>query len=415
MGVTIQKQSVRSVYFNAAYWTSYFAAAYNNNLFKWNTDTIKTIATGEIWFNGTLKFTKLVPGSAGPQFNVEEVIKSLFGNFNDTVAYILSDVVIFDANLCNVTTIKLKLIYTDTTTDEIDVTGYYLKAVRQHHDQFASSMYYFESDFIFGSPVGGLETCRALMPTGINKTGFTQKLRIFKGYPQDLSVIAKTVNNNLQFTLFTPSGTYIGFENKTITAGSRTNKYVQRIILSDGQNIVPIFNTFPQTKGKLQIASMFDDGTAPNSIYNFLYELVDDCGVYIKWLNSCGGYSYWLFNKDTKTTFNAKSKGTISTNDGELSFASDENNIGTEATEKIQVTTQNLDSDYLKYVSDIATSPAVYLYMKPKDTLAYANGNIDVWLKLPQIVGFQYPKKSSANIYAVSFEFILPKIFTQTL
>ena len=97
-------------------------------------------------------------------------------------------------------------------------------------------MYLYESDYLLATPGTGSELARALMPTGINKDQFTQRLKIFKGYPQDISIITKPTHNNLQFTLFPVTGSSLGFENRTIavSSGLRTDKWVQRVILSDG-------------------------------------------------------------------------------------------------------------------------------------------------------------------------------------
>ena len=338
MSVTVIKQIAREVEFAGNTRDSYFAAAYNNNYFEW-TGTGAGIKDGEIWFNGTVKFTKLQGIGGNFKFNVIEYIKSLFGYFDDTSVYQYSDVVVFESNLSKVVSVKLVVNYDDDSSDEIDLTAYFIPAVRQHWDYLKTSMYLHESDYLLATPMSGSEFCRALMPTGVAKNLFSQRLRIYKGYPQDITIITKPLHDNLQFTLFPITGSALGYENRTITVadGDRTNKWAQRVILSDGVDTLAILSTYPQTKGRMQIGSSADSGTGPTSIFTFTYEMIDECGTYVKWRNAAGGWSYWLFNKNTRSLIDAKSRGTVNINDGDLSFNSDEENLGVDATEKIVV------------------------------------------------------------------------------
>lgn len=412
MSVTVIKQIAREVDFAGNTRDSYFAAAYNNNYFEW-TGTGAGIKDGEIWFNGTVKFTKLQGIGGNFKFNVIEYIKSLFGYFDDTSVYQYSDVVVFESNLSKVVSVKLVVNYDDDSSDEIDLTAYFIPAVRQHWDYLKTSMYLYESDYLLATPMSGSEFCRALMPTGVAKNLFSQRLRIYKGYPQDITIITKPLHDNLQFTLFPITGSALGYENRTITVadGDRTNKWAQRVILSDGVDTLAILSTYPQTKGRMQIGSSADSGTGPTSIFTFTYEIIDECGTYVKWRNAAGGWSYWLFNKNTRSLIDAKSRGTVNINDGDLSFNSDEENLGVDATEKVQFMAQNLDKTDYDYLIDLSTSPCVYLYMEPKGTKMNAYS----WLKLPQISNFKYSKKPESQRYSIGFEFSVPKTFTQTL
>ena len=167
--------------------------------------------------------------------------------------------------------------------------------------------------------------------------------------------------------------------------------------------------------GYFQIDHRVSNVGAVTNLYSFAFDIVDECGVYIKWLNSCGGWSYWLFNKNTRNLITTKAKGTINSNAGQLGYSADEKNIGFDSDEKLQVVTQGVEKWTLEQLLDIPTSPCVYLYLKPRGVWAYENGNSDVWLKLPSISNFKYSKKAESTLYNIGFEFQLPKIYTQTL
>lgn len=375
--------------------------------------------SASIKINDVDVFDNLIPKSGTASFNLEEVIKSYFETFDDVKKYTLADVNIFDSELCK--KISIKLSYTTVgfygnTTETTTIYAYFVRSVRQHHDKYGTSMYYYESDNLFANQTDGTPFCRLLIPGGVKKIRFAQRLKIYKGYPQDVSVIAKPENTINQFIVYQEDETFISSTNYTIPASTRTDKYVQRIILSDGVDMLTALTdiTTP-TKGKLQIGNKVDADTSPTSVYTCQYEIIDDCGVYVKWFNSAGGWSYWLFKDTKRSTYEMKSKGTISSDVDNLSYQSDEKNIGVDATEKIFIAERDLDLIDYNTLLDLITSPAVYLYLKPKGDSDFSDSLDDCWLKLPQITGFKQTKKAKSVTYSLGIEFMAPKIYTQTL
>jgi len=418
MAVIILKGLDRNITYLGTSYVSKFIAAYNSNVIRWKTSTVKTVSRGEIWFNGTLKFIDLIPINGELEFDCYEPIKTIFNYFDDTISYNVDDIVKYDDNLFKKINIKLRLIYADTTTDETNITGYFTRAVRQHTDVYKTSMFLYEPLRIFNiDPPTVPTSALSLMRTGEKENSFSQRLKIFKGYPLDISVIAEYSNDKMYFGVNQYDGITLSYLIKNITTSptDKLDKYVERIIISDGQSMHDVFSSIPNfTKGQLNIISLKDFGTK-DSQYTFTIDVVDECGVYLKWLNGSGGWSYWLFNKNTRNLINVKPKGVLNKNSGGLSFSADEINIGQDAEEKIQLVTNGLEYWYWLQLIDIATSPCVYMYMKPKGSLAYENDNVDVWLKLPTISNFKYTAKKETNLYSIGFELELPKIFTQTL
>ena len=407
MAISIIKGFTATDTFNGASVSTSYLSAHNSIVVKWATDSGKTIESGEIWFNGTLKFTELIPINNQCEFDCMEVIKTLFGLFDDATEYQVSDIVKYDANLFKLHSIRLKLNFTDTTSEYIDVDGKFLRSVRQHTDM-SNGMYYYTPD---GTPE---KFANILLNAPRKKEYFAQQIKIFKGYPMDISFIAPTANSYMQFSIYNNSQIYSGSIGVTIpvSAIDRSNKEVERVILSDGAALCDILSTYSAiTKGYLQIDHRVSNVGAITNLFSFGFEIIDECGVYLKWMNRQGAWSYWLFNKNTRNIINSKSRGATMHNAGQLSYSTDEFNIGFDVDEKLQVTTQNLERWELEHIIDLSSSPCVYLYMKPKGTIAYPNA----WLKVTNITNFKYVIKKETNKFSIGFELDLPKIYTQTL
>lgn len=391
--------------------------SFNNGVMQVGATDFQSEMLGAIWFNNTYKFVDLTSINNIFEFNILEVVKTIFGKFDDTTTYQNSDVVKFDTNLFLKLDIKLIVTFTDPGTasdEELNLFSYITRAVRQHTDVFKTSMFHYEPNRIFNISTSDAKTL-ALIKGGEKATMYSQHLRIFKGFPFDISVIAEYTNDQIYLAANRPDGLTLNNITKIITTPlpDKTDKYVQRIILSDGQNLHDVFVPLTNyTKGKLNIISTTNFGTK-DSQYTFELEIVDECGIYIKWLNAAGGWSYWLFNKQHRIVHSTKQLGTVNQNAGQLSFSADEINIGFDADKKLQVVAQYLQPWALEQILELSTSPCVYVYMKPKGTSAY--NLIDSWLKLPNISNFKFTEDSTPKTYKISFEFQLPKIFTQTL
>jgi len=185
------------------------------------------------------------------------------------------------------------------------------------------------------------------------------------------------------------------------------------LVLSGGDGLHPLLESHPSlTEGCLQLNLTSKGGGG--TLLTTRYEIIDQCGMYVKWINRNGGWSYWLFNEKNRQTQTTKSLGTIIQNSGVLSYDGDEVSIGYTSEDKLQLTSQDLELWELDHIIDLATSPSVYLYMAPKGT-AYGPEIPTNWLKIPSITNFKYTRKSEQVKYTIGFELDLPRTFTQTL
>lgn len=92
------------------------------------------------------------------------------------------------------------------------------------------------------------------------------------------------------------------------------------------------------------------------------------CGVYLKWYNSYGGYSFYLFDNYFDEDIKVKILDEINTN--QFKNAGEKNNFdfidkGKEYDEEIKLKT-SVDRLELKYIKDLFYSPHVQMYSKTK-------------------------------------------------
>ena len=108
-----------------------------------------------------------------------------------------------------------------------------------------------------------------------------QRIVIWKGYPQDVALLCDV-------TIAT-GGNHKSVEVNGMTSGI-SGTYAKKLFhlyLQNGDGTLPAYIT----GGILEIT--IEDRPAVCTID---YEIRDECGVYMKWLNHKGGYSYWLFS-----------------------------------------------------------------------------------------------------------------------
>lgn len=109
------------------------------------------------------------------------------------------------------------------------------------------------------------------------------------------------------------------------------------------------------------------------------------CGVYLKWYNSKGGYSFHLFEEFFRINNKGKSLGELTRNsflnidESPKSFSY---NLGKEISKEIIVTTK-VDKNELYILEDVVASPSVQLYLSNDPYISgewvtvNINGNID--------------------------------------
>ena len=155
--------------------------------------------------------------------------------------------------------------------------------------------------------------------------------------------------------------------NWTFTTGYK----VPRVFFSDGRTDVSIEDFVP-----------FNDGF--NSVtmagLDFQLEKINSyCnGHYLKWMNSFGGWNYWLFYKGNET-LNTKETGVLNNDFDNLdNTISPYLSLGTESSNTIQLFQDNITPDEMELLRDLLDSVKVYLFTG----LPFTKSNITDWIEV---------------------------------
>lgn len=173
-------------------------------------------------------------------------------------------------------------------------------------------------------------------------------VKYWAGLPFDVGFYKSTTGN---FTLNNISNGL----NYTFTAAYK----VPRLFFSDGRLDVSIEDYVPLNDGynSMRITS------GSNTIDFNVEKITSYCnGHYLRWLNSFGGWSYWLFFKGNEN-INTKELGVIDNDFSNLSdTVSPYKSLGTESSNTIQIQQENITPDEMLILRDLLDSVKVYLF-----------------------------------------------------
>ena len=188
-----------------------------------------------------------------------------------------------------------------------------------------------------------------------------------------------------------------------------------------------IFEGYPHTTsvlrqnentGKYFIERILDyDGIDQSTIItDYVDEFVRGCsGLYIKWLNTQSGYSYWLFSPRFKTSRKVKTLGEIQ-NHWRTRGLGDTNNIeiGKYSQDSIKCFTK-AHTKYMNEIISITESPEVYLYTDDAVNCEKFTDNLCGWMRVSINDGNYQTQNSKYNFQELSLTLKLPKRFVQSI
>jgi len=225
-------------------------------------------------------------------------------------------------------------------------------------------------------------------------------LKYWQGYPFD-------------FSLYTNNGS-ITLKNQTTLVEQYFNLpgIVNRMFFSDGRVDESIEDAMPLSVGFNQLRLMLNDEPADGDKFLMVEKSAYKCGVYFKWLNKYGGYSYWLFEDTAAVDRSVKSIGELDRDNNNLDDTFTRAiQIGKESQDTIKVVAEQLNEDQQRLLLGIADSPKIYMFTGvPYSQSGYRNW-VEVSLKTSSVRVRNY--KQSLNNFALEFD--LPERYTQTL
>jgi hypothetical protein len=181
-----------------------------------------------------------------------------------------------------------------------------------------------------------------------SENNFDYSVNYTEGFPFDFAIRGLKIGDTFNFKVLN-SGIPTPISN-VITNG------VKRIFLSDGliSSILPL-NTF------VNIVELYVNGVVKANIK--INKIESKCGVYLKWFNENGGYSYWLFDSIFKENIKTKDLQEVQGNwDNLQNLTSTSESLGKLSNSSMQVSTKyNLTEK--KYLLDILKSPKTEMYI----------------------------------------------------
>lgn len=386
--------------------------AFNNHVIRFKSDSpllanycdIVIVGITGIVENVTLR---LYPNPQNSfYFNFKPYVSTLISSlgFEDTIAtteLTANDADSFVYNAANGTFLQ-KTVHINIALQDGTDGGSYVLEWLGGVEQIGAEHTFKTNDYFVLSPF------KKLSPT-------TFYLKYWQGYPFDIGIF----NREPQFyldnttTLFS-QGFTTPFPPPGIPAflmpGLRGP--VTRLFFSDGRTDETLEDLLPLIEGYNTLRLKTSTANNANDKIIHLEKVSYKCGVYLKWLNAMGGYSYWLFENTYSVDRTTKSLGELDRdmNNADEIFARAVQ-VGKESQDNIKIVAELLTEDERTIVEGMLDSPKIYLFTgQPFSRNSYRNW-IEVNLKTTS-ARIKNPRQPLTNF---TFDIELPARYSQTL
>lgn len=375
-----------AIVFNKELDVTKIALAFNNNVIEFYSDSGIAPENATISVGG--ETVTIYPNPNGVfRYNFKQLIKNLINvdNYTDDLVTDITTTYVYDwtnkVTLIGdvVTTINLSNDTTETDTHNITWLSGYVDIERWKQE-------YPNEDLLAGE--------LRLLQKNNGDSYYDYYIKYWYGYPFDITIygnenIIELINNT----------------NSQISPTYDLNK-ISRLCFSDGRTNISIEDDISFISG---VNDIFLDST-----FNVRLEKITEfCpnGVYIKWINSLGGWSYWLFSKG-ETSTKTDSRGALFNDVNNLEdtlspFVS----LGKDKNKSIKVREKRVNEQYKILLEDLLDSAKVYLFT---GTPFSQNFNND-WLEVELKDGTFITENPRQGFYTFDFEFGLPKSVTRSL
>lgn len=309
--------------------------AYNDSIITYNSSTLTGVTYSEITIDSTM--FKVYPIGGVFTYNFKEIAKVLINknNFTDTIIPNLLDKFIYDDSTLSLTLTPTIKIYNSNTSEQVTKNYKFIKSVEQLVG------YKGKSEII--------NNTRILLPTTNNIDYY---LPYFEGYPIDFSIYGLTNTNSFYFKNISTISSSVIFPS--------TTSAVKRIYLSDGAlsendtNLIDLSSTVNNVE-------LWVDGAFNSNIKIKKYD--SKCGVYLKWFNANGSYSYWLFDEIFNDTLSTTTIDEINGVYGNLQNITSTSNITGKAGNRNYKLTTKFTEIEKEYITSLLLSPSVEMYI----------------------------------------------------
>lgn len=238
-----------------------------------------------------------------------------------------------------------------------------------------------------------LTTDVALLQKKNNTDLYDYHLNYWNGYPFDLTIYAN-------------EETVIVTNEVDLSNSSFDFNKISRLVFSDGRTDVSIEDTISLVEGfnNLDFGGFFNLN---------LNKSVDHCpnGIYLKWINSFGGWNYWLFNRGQEN-LKTKELGALNNDFNNLEDTiSPLVSLGKTSESAIKVREQRIKEYDKVMLSDLLDSAKVYLFTG----LPFSQNTFNDWIEVNLSAGTFVLENPRSDLYRLDLTIELPTNITRTL
>lgn len=225
-------------------------------------------------------------------------------------------------------------------------------------------------------------------------------IKYWEGYPFDISI-------------YNPGNTVLLRNSTTLfNCQFSTPGKISRIVFSDGRTDETLDTVFPMVEGFNQVRLMASETESVTDKFLTIEKMQYSCGIYLKWFNKYGGYSYWLFENTYSVDRSTKQLGEL---DRDLYNLEDtlgrSIQIGKESQDTIKIIAEMLTEDESRIVEGILDSPKIYMFTgRP-----FSQNSPKNWMEVSLKTGNTRIKNAKQHLTTFNFDIELPQRYTQTL
>lgn len=357
--------------------------AYNDSIIQFSSDSITDATKAIITVEGDAFVT--VPINNIFTFNFKEILKTKINTnrFEDEIIPDLNNsYIVSDSSIGRDFTVEIQVM-NSITSEATTKTWYFQRSVEQLPDYHRLS-----------ALANGV---RVLLPT---KNYIDYSVKCFEGYPFDFTINGLATYNEIYF--------------KNITTNQQTSPYsvlnndAVRVFVSDGANNSTDTDILINSSTKNRIELWRNNAFVANIN---ITKVESECGVYIKWLNSKGSYSYWLFAPIYKSNITPRTIDDFQGNyDNLQNLIATSHIIGKTANNTLIINSKFENSD-AENLQDLIYSPAVWMYAHQTPFIQVIDKFDWIGIKVNDS-SFSVDNKTSKNKLALTIT--LPEINTIT-
>jgi len=371
-----------AIIFNKTIPSDKLCLAYNNNILDFTTDNVLDVINCQVTINGTSivlyphpnkRFYLNLKQYITTFLNVDNFADDLDVDFTITPVYDWTDKVYLD------TDIDIQINFVDLSNETETISSQLLSGYLQ-----LSTRQIIQNDELL-----------VLLPQNLETK--TSLLKYWVGYPLDV-------------TIYNPLGADIAFlYDEYINTSFVGTFLITRVFVSNGLNVGLNLAGESYAKFKITTDVFFGDVL---SIINFQQTTPKcDNGFYIKWINSLGGYSYWLF-ENWESNQQTKDLGEINNDYNNLEDTLSKSiQIGKTSQNRVNVTTDVVNEQEQLLLSDLFDSPKIYWFIGTPNEV----NNFDDWTEISLVTSSIPLQKTKRNLNNFTLTFELPTNDTRTI